>query len=91
MQTDGLLPFEAGYICSLPKTEMEPEKEAALSALLEQMGFGETAVVVGAEAVSVIAPWQAAENERSRMQIIDAAASQTGFSAERIKIILAKK
>ena len=26
-----LLPFEAGYICPLPKTEMEPGKEGALS------------------------------------------------------------
>ncbi len=67
------------------------QKEAALGALLAQMGFGHVTAVIGEESVSVIAPWQTAENEQSRMQIIDAAAAQTGFSAEQVKIILAKK
>jgi len=67
------------------------EKEASLEALLDYMGFGQTAVIMGEDTLSIVAPWQAAENERSRVQMIDAAAGQSGLSAEAIKIILAKK
>ena len=45
------------------------QKEAALGALLAQMGFGHVTAVIGEESVSVIAPWQTAENEQSRMQM----------------------
>ena len=65
--------------------------EAETAALLSHMGFGETAVVLGGESVTVIVPWQAAENEQSRMRIIDAAATQTGLAPECVKIILSKK
>ena len=67
------------------------EAEAQTEALLAHMGFGETAVVLGEESVTVIVPWQAAENEKSRVRIIDAAATQTGRAPECVKIILSKK
>ncbi len=67
------------------------EKEAALCALLAHMGFDQTAVIAGEDVLSIVAPWQIAENEQSRLQMIDAAAAQSGFSADAIKIILAKK
>ena len=67
------------------------EAEAETAALLSHMGFGETAVVLGGESVTVIVPWQAAENEQSRVRIIDAAATQTGLAPECVKIILSKK
>ena len=67
------------------------ETEAALEALLAHMGFVQTAVIMGEGILSVVVPWQAAENEHNRVRIIDAAAGQSGFSAEEIKIILAKK
>ena len=67
------------------------ETEAALCALLAHMGFGETAAVLGENCVSVVVPWQAAENEQSRARIVDAAASQTGLAPACVKIILAKK
>ena len=65
--------------------------EAETAALLSHMGFGETAVVLRGESVTVIVPWQAAENEQSRVRIIDAAATQTGLAPECVKIILSKK
>ena len=65
--------------------------EASLEAMLEHMGFVQPGVIMGEGTLSVVVPWQAAENEHSRMQIIDAAVSQSGLSAEAIKIILAKK
>lgn len=65
--------------------------EAETAALLSHMGFGETAVVLGGESVTVIVPWQAAENEQRRVRIIDAAATQTGLAPECVKIILSKK
>lgn len=67
------------------------EMEAAVEALLEQMGFGDMAVVAGEGALHIIAPWQAAENEQNRVRMIDAAVSQSGISPEAVKIILAKK
>ena len=48
-------------------------------------------MVLGGESVTVIVPWQAAENEQSRVRIIDAAATQTGLAPECVKIILSKK
>lgn len=65
--------------------------EAETAALLAHMGFGETAVVMSEGSASVIVPWQAAENEQSRVRIIDAAATQTGLAPECVKIILSKK
>lgn len=75
------------------KTELAQrmEKEAAACAVLEQMGFGEAAVVISAQTATVIVPWQAAENEQNRVKIIDAAASHTGLPPESVKIILSKK
>lgn len=67
------------------------ETEAATAALLAHMGFGDAAVVLGEESVTVIVPWQAAENEQNRVKIIDAAATQTGLAPECVKIILSKK
>ncbi|MBE5800587.1 MAG: SpoIIIAH-like family protein [Clostridiales bacterium] len=67
------------------------ETEASVSALLAQMGFENTTVAMGEGALSIVAPWQIAENEQNRMRMIDAAASRSGLSAECIKIILAKK
>jgi len=67
------------------------ETEAAVHALLEYMGFSDTAVVAGESALNIIAPWQTAENEHNRVRMIDAAVSTSGFSAEAVKIILAKK
>ena len=66
------------------------ETEAAVGALLAHMGLGETAVVMGDGVMHIIAPWQAAENEQSRVRMIDAAVSQSGLSAQAVKIILAK-
>ena len=67
------------------------EKEASLEALLSHMGFAQCAVITGEGVLNVVVPWQEAENEYSRVQIIDAAVSQSGFSAEAIRIILSKK
>ena len=66
------------------------EKEAAAGALLEQMGFGDAAVVMSEAGMSIIVPWQIAENEQNRIRMIDAAVSQSGISAQSVKIILAK-
>ena len=65
--------------------------EAEMTALLGQMGFGDAAVVLGEACVSVIVPWQAAENEQNRVRIIDAASAHTGLAPECVKIILSKK
>ena len=67
------------------------ETEASIQALLAHMGFEETAVIMGEGTLSIVAPWQIAENEHNRVRMIDAAVSQSGLSAEAIKIILAKK
>lgn len=75
------------------KTDMalRMETEAALEQMLAQMGFGGAVVVAGEGTISISAPWQMAENEQNRLQMIDAACSQTGLSPENVKIILAKK
>lgn len=67
------------------------ETEASVTALLAHMGFEQAAVVMGDQMLSLIVPWQAAENEQNRIRLIDAAVSQSGFSADAVKIILAKK
>lgn len=67
------------------------ETEAAVELLLAQMGFADLAVSAGEDVLSIVAPWQTAENEQSRIRIIDAASAQTGLAPARIKIILAKK
>lgn len=67
------------------------ETEAAVEKLLLEMGFGETAVVLGEGMMSIVVPWQIAENEQSRLRIMDAACSHAGLAPERVKIILAKK
>lgn len=67
------------------------ETEASVEALLAHMGFTDTIVVVGETSLSIIAPWQNGENEHNRIQMIDAAVSQSGLAAEAVKIILAKK
>lgn len=67
------------------------ETEASLQALLAHMGFAETAVIMGEDMMSIVAPWQTAENEHNRVRMIDAAAAQSGFSADAVKIILSKK
>lgn len=65
--------------------------EAEAEALLSSMGFGDTAVVLGDAEVTVIVPWQAAADERSRTRIIDAVSTQTGLAPECVKIMLSKK
>lgn len=67
------------------------ETEASLQALLAHMGFSENAVIMGEEMLSIVVPWQDAENEQNRVRMIDAAVTQSGFSADAVKIILSKK
>lgn len=67
------------------------ETEASLGALLAHMGFEQTAVIVGEETLSIITPWQTAEHEHNRVQMIDAAVSQSGLAPGAVKIILSKK
>ena len=68
------------------------ETETSVCALLGGMGFADNAVMLSEEGVlSVILPWQIAENEKNRLRIIDAAASYAGVSPDAVKIILAKK
>ena len=68
------------------------ETEAEICALLQGMGFADTAVVIGETgAVSIIAPWQIAENEQNRLRMIDAAAYHAGVAPDSVKIILSKK
>lgn len=67
------------------------EMEASVCALLAHMGFADAAVVAGEETLSIIAPWQAAENEQNRIRMIDAAAGQCALEPQNIKIIPAKK
>ncbi len=66
-------------------------QEADAEELLLRMGVGETAVILGEGTAHVVAPWQAAENEQSRVKIIDAVATAAGVDASNVKIILAKK
>lgn len=77
----------------LQKTQIvqRMEWEAQTTAALSYMGYEGVAVVCGAQAVTVIAPYELAGGEQDRVRMIDAAASQTGLSPESVKIILAKK
>ncbi|MBQ7885693.1 MAG: SpoIIIAH-like family protein [Clostridia bacterium] len=67
------------------------ETEASIEALLAHMGFADAAVIMGEGTLSIVVPWQAAENEQSRVRLIDAAIGQSGLTADAVKIILAKK
>lgn len=67
------------------------ETEASLQALLAHMGFDGAAVIMGEGLLSIVVPWQMAENEQNRVRMIDAAVTQSGFSADAVKIILSKK
>lgn len=73
------------------KIAVRMETEASVGELLFHMGFSDTAVIMGENMLNIIAPWQTAENEHNRVRMIDAAVSASGFSAEAVKIILAKK
>lgn len=64
--------------------------EAETEALLAHMGFGEAVVMLGEDGATAIVSWQTANDERSRMQIIDTVASQTALSPERVKIMSIK-
>lgn len=66
------------------------DMEARTEASLAYMGFADSAVICAVETVTVFLPLSAACDEASRVQIIDAAATQTGAAAADIKIILAK-
>lgn len=70
---------------------LRADREAETEALLAGMGIEGATVVLSEASASVIVPWQAAANERDRLRIIDAAASQSGLSPECVKIILSKK
>lgn len=61
--------------------------EAEAEAILAHMGFGEAVVMLSEDGATAIVPWQTAMDERSRMQIIDAVASQTAISPECVKIM----
>ena len=67
------------------------ELEAQVQAALSYMGFDSVAVVCGAQAITLIAPFDVAAEQADRVRLIDAAAGQTGTSPEAVKIILAKK
>ena len=55
--------------------------------MLEQMGFSGAAVFCGNQAATVVVSSKWLDDEKVRMQIIDAAATGTAYSADRIKII----
>lgn len=67
------------------------EQEAAIEAALSYMGFGDTAVICGAQEVTVFAPVSEAGEEKNRIRMIDAAVSHGGVSPDDVRIILAKK
>lgn len=66
------------------------DTEASVEELLAHMGFGQTQVIMGEGILHIISPWQTAENAQNRVKMIDAAVSQSGLSADAVKIILAK-
>lgn len=66
------------------------EQEAQAEAALAYMGFEGVSVLCGAQAISVFAPYAHIRDERSRVQILDCVCTQTGASAQNVKIILAK-
>lgn len=67
------------------------ENEAQTVAALEMMGFRDVAAVCGAQTMTVITPAENVQEEIDRTRMIDAVVSQTGMSAESVKIILLKK
>ena len=67
------------------------EKEAEIEAALAYMGFLNTAVVCGAQQITVYAPAGDAADEKNRIRMIDAAASHGGAVPGDVQIILAKK
>ncbi|MBQ4265730.1 MAG: SpoIIIAH-like family protein [Clostridia bacterium] len=68
------------------------ETEASVCTLLCSMGFSDVVAILSEERIlSVIVPWQIAENEKNRLRIMDAVASHAGVSPDAVKIILAKK
>lgn len=67
------------------------ESEAQTVAGLSYMGFADVAAVCGAQGITVITPYQNVLEDKDKTRMIDAVASQTGLSAEDIKIILVKK
>jgi len=67
------------------------EYEAQAQACLDNMGFERTAVLCGAQNVTVFAPFEYSGDEKSRISMIDALSSLTGVGVESVKIILAKK
>ena len=67
------------------------EKEADIEAALAYMGFVNTAVICGAQAVTVFASAEDAVDEKNRIRMIDAAVSHAGVSPDDVQIILAKK
>jgi len=74
------------------KTELvlSMEREARTAAALSYMGFGRTAVVCGAQTMSVFVPFSYMEQEHADTRIVDCVCTQTGFLPENVKIILSK-
>ena len=66
------------------------EKEADIEAALAYMGFVNTAVICGAQAVTVFASAADAVDEKNRIRMIDAAVSHAGVSPDDVQIIIAK-
>lgn len=66
------------------------ECEARLVKALEMLGIHDAKAVSGENVMSVFVCANAAHDDKTRMQIVDAAVGVTGLSAENIKIILAK-
>ena len=64
--------------------------EARLEEALGLLGIHGAKAVAGARMMTVFAPPGAALDGKARMQIVDAAVTATGLSADGIKIILAK-
>lgn len=67
---------------------MEMETQAA--SCLQEMGYQKTAIVCGAQMMTVIAPFSDIGNEHDRMRVIDAVSALTGLAAADIKIIITK-
>lgn len=66
------------------------EEEARVEAALSYMGFDALAAVCGAESMTVFAPYAYVSSEADSVRILDCICTQTGFSPENVKIILAK-
>jgi len=66
------------------------EIEAKTEASLAYMGFDRAAAVCGAQSLTVFIPFDQAKDEKTRVRLIDAAASSSGISPEAVKIILTK-